>query len=124
MNNREQKVAIIPLEPGEQLGMALGKIGNIEPVIRLEGAASTVAEGANTTKLTRKLSIGSRKKTVVRWVHAALPTWKESAALALKWLEQDWSKAFNRIDQAAQAIPVIETGDETLDSVLATAWQQ
>lgn len=124
INNREQKVAIIPLEPGEQLGMALGKIGNIEPVIRLEGAASTVAEGANTTKLTRKITIGSRKKAVVRWVHAALPTWKESAAVALKWLEQDWSKAFSRIDQAAQAIPMLETGDETLDSVLATAWQQ
>lgn len=123
-NNREQKIAIIPLEPGDQLGMALGKIGNLEPVIRLEGAASTVAEGANTSKLTRKLNIGGRKKAVIRWVHAGLATWKESAQVALKWLQADWSSAFENIESAAQSIPQIETGDETLDTVLAVATQQ
>jgi hypothetical protein len=124
LNNREQKIAIIPLEPDEQLGMALGKIGNLEPVVRLEGAASTVAAGASTNKLTRKVSIGGRKKAVIRWVHAGLSTWKESARVALKWLEQDWAVAFGRIEAAGESIPQIETGDEATDVVLAFATQQ
>jgi hypothetical protein len=45
-------------------------------------------------------------------------------ALAQKWLQQEWDNSFGQIDDAVQAIPVIETGDADWDTTIAFAYQQ
>jgi hypothetical protein len=98
----------------------LGKVGNLNPVVLLHGGSADAAR----PKVGREWIIGGRKKIVARWVHAGLPDLRDSLALAQHWLQQDWAAHFKRIEQAAQAIPVIETGDEDQDAAIAFAYQQ
>jgi hypothetical protein len=81
-----------------------------------------VEAGSISPKIGRTLTIPARKKVVVRWVHAGLPDLKGSLAKAQDWLKQDWAAHFARIEQAAESIPDIETGDEALDVIMAWSY--
>ncbi len=121
---KEQPLSIIPLQKNMH-ALQMGKIANINPVVMLEGGAADLVDDTPVSpKLGVKLEIGSRKKIVVRWVHAGLPTVRDSLAQAQLWLEQNWDHFFKQIDYAAQFIPRIETDDEMLDLALASAYQQ
>ncbi|MBC7812136.1 MAG: hypothetical protein H7175_13360 [Burkholderiales bacterium] len=102
-----------------------GKVGNLQPVVLIEKSGAQSPSGGRTSpKIGREVTIGGRKKVVVRWVHAALPDAQASLALALQWLSRDWSKHHTQVEKAATAIPNIETGDEDLDATIAFAYQQ
>lgn len=118
---KEQRLAVVPLATGDH-ALHLGKVGNINPVVLLEGGQAELVSGQPTSpKVGRTFEQIGRKKTMIRWVHAGLPTLQESIAQAQHWLNQDWTPYFRQIQQAARAIPDIETGDAELDTAIASA---
>lgn len=117
---REQPVRILTLTD-KTSALHFENAGNLNPIVVLEGGS---ADQPGSSKIGRTLTIGGRKKIVMRWVHAGLPDARESLALAQRWLAQDWDDAFKRIVQGAEFIPDFETGDENLDLALAMSVQQ
>ncbi|MBZ0298640.1 MAG: hypothetical protein K8J31_02820, partial [Anaerolineae bacterium] len=118
----EQPLTIVPLDTGIH-ALYLGKIGNIHPILLLEnGTAEMVGGQPVSPKIGCDLTLNSRKRVTIRWVHAGLPQVKDSIAQAQHWLGQDWAPYFKQIEQAANFIPDIETGDDDLDSTLAAAF--
>src|SRR5437764_1076238 len=94
-----------------------GALVSLLPICRVENGKS----GSPNT-LSVDLTIPANDQIVMEWVHAALPNQAESLALAQTWLKKPWSAAQRRITQAAQAIPVIETGDEAVDAAIAFSY--
>ncbi len=120
----EQPLSMVPLGKS-QFALHLGKIASINPVVLLEeGTTPLVGGEAQSAKLSRTVEIGGRKKVTVRWVHAGLPTVRESLAQTQFWLQQDWKPFFKEITQATQPIPLIETGDVGTDATIASAFNQ
>lgn len=117
---KEQPLHLLTL-PDNSAALHMGQIGNLNPVVVLEGAVSS---DPGSPKIIHEFTIPGRKKVMVRFVHAGLAAPHESLALAQFWLAQNWDNYFKRIDHAAQYIPTVETGDEDLDAALATAYQQ
>ncbi|MBI5669479.1 MAG: hypothetical protein HZC41_15865 [Chloroflexi bacterium] len=124
MSGKEMPPRLLPL-PGGESALHLGKIGNLHPVVALAGASATDADNPLVTpKIGRTVTIEGRQKAVFQWVHAGLHSPNESLTLAQHWLKQDWDKYFKRIEQAAEALPDIETGDADLDATIAFSTQQ
>lgn len=117
MNSKEQNLLTLPIDK-VSTALSLGNIGSVQPVVVLEGGT------VDGSKLSRALSIGGRKKVEIRLVHAGLTKAPSSLALAQKWLKEDWSTHFQRIETAAQAIPIIETGDADTDTTIAFAYRE
>lgn len=115
---REMKLGTLPL-PGGGHALALGKIGNLNPVVILEGGKS-----ASPNRLSVELNVPANGQVVVQWVHAGMPNQAEALALAQTWLRKSWNNALRKITQATQAIPTIETGDDATDATIAFAYQQ
>lgn len=115
---KELKLGIMTLPDGAALSM--GKIGRLQPVVVMEGTTNATSN----SRIGRDLTIPAKGNITLRWVHAGLATMKESAALARQWLNENWTDAFKRIAEAAQAIPTIETGDDDLDAAIAFSYQQ
>lgn len=122
IGGQEKKLFVLPLSQDVH-ALHLGKIGDLNPAVILENGKGDT-EGYISPKVGRELTIEGQGKITLRWVCAGLHDVSASTALALRWLKADWDAAFNRIDKAAQAIPNIETGDSSLDLILACAWQQ
>jgi hypothetical protein len=120
---KEQKTSLISTSKNMPV-LSMGQAGNIYPVVALEGAALSPDDSPASAKIGRNVTIPGRKKVVLRWVHAGLPDVKQSAALAQKWLDQDWEAAFKQLFTAAQAIPDIETGNADWDAAIAFSYQQ
>lgn len=121
---KEQTLSVVPLENGEH-ALHFGKVGNINPALLLEGGKAEVVSGQPTIpKIGHIIPQIGRKKTVIRWVHAGLPTVQESIAQAQHWLSQDWTPHLRQIQRAASAIPDIETGDTDLDTAIASAFNE
>jgi hypothetical protein len=97
----------------------------LEPVVVMENGRAEISPNTKASpKIGTNLSIPAGKGTSVRWVHAGIDTMGESLERAQYWLGQDWDSRFEQIEQAAQAIPVIETGNEDHDAVIAFSYQQ
>lgn len=121
---KEQKLGIIPLADNTA-ALHMGRIGDINPAVLLEGGSAELVDGvAISPKIGRDITIPGRKKIALRWVHAGLHAAADSVAHAAHWLGQDWTPHLRRINQAATSIPDIRTGDDTLDLILANAWNQ
>jgi hypothetical protein len=121
MDNKEQKLLALPIS-GSGSALSLGTIGNLQPVIILEGGAADGSPGS--PKLSRTMTIAARKKVEIRLIHAGLTKAQSSLALAQKWLNTDWSEHFKQIESAAQSIPIIETGDADTDATIAFACRE
>lgn len=120
---KELKLSLLPLETGGQ-ALALGRIGNVYPIILLEHKAGTAAEPSSSSKISARLRVAPGAQSSVRWAHAARPDISASLALAQRWLKQNWDAHFKRIARAAAFIPAIETGDRERDAAIAFAYQQ
>jgi Mannosylglycerate hydrolase MGH1-like glycoside hydrolase domain len=140
-DGKEQSLSILRLPDGQE-ALALGKIGNLQPVVLLESLSSPAANPANPAPATTS-PVGSKKwialagskiggdytidrqqKLVVRFVHAGLGSVNDSLALAQRCLQTDWTAAIQQIEAASQAIPDIETGDDAADAAIAYAYHQ
>ncbi|NWG17068.1 MAG: hypothetical protein HXY41_10570 [Chloroflexi bacterium] len=124
MSGKEQPVRTLKRPDGSS-ALALGKIGNLRPVVLLDEAEPSAPETVlPTPKIGRAITVEARKKAALRWVHAGLTSAEDSLALAADWLKRDWDTYFKRIAQAASALPVFETGDADLDATIAFGVQQ
>lgn len=118
---KEQKVRPVAFGESGDIILSLGKIGNLQPAVVLEGKHTGIDASSASAKIGQTIKIEAGQTTTVRFVHAGRTTLNESIALAQKWLQTAWNSHFEQIQVAA--IPTIETGDDVLDQVLALSYQ-
>jgi len=111
----ELPLGAVPVAEGAAL--LFGQVGNLRPAVLLEGGQAQTQSG----KVGVSMTVPPGGKMSARWVHAGLSEADASLALARRWLREDWAAAFRTIEAAAQALPVIETGDAALDATFATS---
>lgn len=122
MGGREQKLGIATLSGGGH-ALYMGEIGNLQPVVLVEGGNAYLRDGrAASPRVGVHLKIKPGAQVALRWVHAGLHTVRDSLELAQNWLEQDWEPYLQRIVQAALAIPIVQTGSSDWDLVIACAY--
>ncbi len=119
--NQEQALAIVALKD-KRNALAMGEIGDIRPVVLLEKGQADPQSAS--PKIGVDLMLPAKSKVTIRWVHAGMGDLRDSLARAQHWLQQDWTPYFERIEQAAQAVPVIKTGKAAWDTVIASSYQQ
>ncbi len=106
--------------PGGGEALQLGTIGNLNPILLLEGASGSRESQNASPRLAVPLTISAHESRAIRWVHAALPTLDASIQAARKALsDTDWDIAFSLIDKVNAHSPTIETGNADWDAVLA-----
>ena len=116
---KEQPLAILPVTDKTH-ALHLGRVGNLNPVLVLEGGTADLVDGdAVSPKIGKMVEIGPNERGTLRWVHAGLPTARDSLAQAQYWLQQDWQPHLREVIRAADAIPTIETGDSDLDATIS-----
>lgn len=118
INGRKTRLNVLTM--GDySLALHLGQIGNINPVLVLEGASPEIYGGRITSpKLGRKLIAPAGKTTAVPFVVAGLPDMRDSHSLAMNWLARNWDGYFEKIDDFAAAVPRIQTGEKSWDRLL------
>ncbi|MCY4070146.1 MAG: hypothetical protein OXG60_02490 [Chloroflexi bacterium] len=118
INGRNKKLNVLTM--GDySLALHLGQIGDINPVLALEGAGVDVYGGRITSpKLGRKLVLAAGETTRLPFVVAGLPDMRESHSVAMNWLARPWDIYFEKIDDLAGAIPRIQTGEKNWDRLL------
>mgnify|MGYP001320450137 CR=1 FL=1 len=121
LHDKKADLAIITLI-SQSHGLSLGRYPNLEPVLLLENAKSGAESGKAKPIITSKLSIEAGKNSSVRFVHAGLGRMSDSLNRAIYWLEQNWDEAFETIEKASQAIPLIQTGDSQTDTLIALSY--
>jgi hypothetical protein len=121
---KEQALAIVALKK-KRTALAMGEIGTIRPVVMMENgdAAAGVGEAAS-PKIGVDLTLPVKSRVTVRWIHAGDGDLRDSLARAQHWLQQDWTPYFQRIEQAAQSVPIIKTGKSDWDAMIASSYQQ
>lgn len=118
INGRKQKLNVLTL--GDySLALHLGQIGNINPVLVLEGAAPDIYGGRiSSPKLGRRLTLAAGESKRLPFVVAGLPDMRDSHSVAANWLARNWASYFEKIDSLAATCPAIQTGDASWDQVL------
>ncbi len=118
INGRSKKLNVLTM--GDySLALHLGQIGNINPVLTLEGASVDIYGGRiSSPKLGRRLVLPAGETTTVPFVVAGLPDMRDSHSVAMNWLARPWDIYFEKIDDFAGAIPRIQTGEKTWDRLL------
>lgn len=124
IRNQDFPVATLVLE-NDEYALHLGKLGNINPVVFLEGGQIGVDKsGSVAPKLHKSLTLAPNSRTQIRWVHAAIPTKENALRLARYWLSQDWQALKAGISVAQAHVPNIESGNDAQDFALALGYQQ
>lgn len=122
--DRDLPLSIVRLRD-ETTALSLGRLPGLEPVVLLEGAQP---EGQTDVRSGPKIGVNvtvpAGQHVTLRWVHAGLSKLESSLERAQFWLKQDWGEALHRVDDAARAIPQVETGDANQDATIAFAYQQ
>lgn len=121
---KEQKVRPVASGESGDIILSLGKIGNLQPAVLLEGKHTGTDASSASSKIGQTIKIEAGQTTTIRFVHAGRTSISESIALGQKWLQTDWSPHFDQIRAAMTAIPTIETGDDALDQVLTFSYQE
>ena len=118
INGRNKQLNVLTM--GDySLALHLGQIGNINPVLTLEGAGMDIYGGRiSSPKLGRRLVLPAGETRTVPFVVAGLPDMRDSHSVAMNWLSRPWEIYFKKIDDFAAAIPRIQTGHESWDRLL------
>ena len=118
LRGRRRKLNVLTFGDDVQ-ALHLGQIGDINPVLTLEGASLDVYGGRISSPKIGCKAIIPRGETVrIPFVVAGLADMRDSASLAMNWLSRPWSPFFERIDRAAAAIPQISTGSDAWDHLI------
>ncbi len=118
INNRNRKLNVLTF-PDDTIALHLGEIGNINPVLVLEGADLSVYGGyISSPKIGCNVKIPAGETVRVPFVVAGLSDMRDSVSLAMNWLARPWTPFFEQIDLEAISIPQISTGDNNWDKLL------
>ncbi len=118
INGRQQKLNVLTM--GDySLALHLGQIGNIHPVLALEGASHDIYGGRiSSPKLGRGLRLPAGATIRAPFVVAGLTDMRESHSVAMNWLARPWHVYFEKIDGLALVVPQIHSGDNNCDLLL------
>lgn len=120
IEGKERKLSVVNLEQGGY-ALYLGAIVNLHPVILMPGG--TIQLDAITPRLGVDATLPPGGTMTLRWLHVGLTSLRQSLLYADRWLAQDWARFLAQSEQAAQAIPDIDTGSDEFDAVLAASYQ-
>lgn len=120
--NRNLPLAIVTLIDG-LYGLSLGRLSGIEPIVLLEGATLAFETNKLESKIGAEQEVKAGETVTFRWVQSGLDKLAGSLERAQFWMRQDWDAAIVSIQDAAEAMPVIETGDIDTDAAIAFSTQ-
>ncbi|MCY3715379.1 MAG: hypothetical protein OXG92_02790 [Chloroflexi bacterium] len=118
IGGRKRKLNMLTLADGT-LALHLGEIGNINPVLTLEGASSEIyGWRIRNAKLGMRLRLLAGHSARIPFVCAGLADLRDSFSLAMNWLSRPWDRHYAQIDRQAAAVPKISTGNADWDLVI------
>ena len=118
INSRKLRLNVLTLADGT-LALHLGQIGNINPVVALEGASSEIyGIRIGSPKLGRVFELQPAQTIRLPFAVAGLEDLRDSFSLAMNWMSRPWERHFERIKRDAAAIPRISVGDSDWDRVI------
>ena len=124
INARKMKLNVLTMAD-YSLALHLGQIGNINPVVTLEGARFEVYGGRiRSPKLGLPLRLAPGESKRIQFVVAGLPDMRDSYSVAMNWLSRPWQAYLERVDSAAKSLPKICTGNKDWDLLLDLSYAQ
>lgn len=98
------------------LALHLGEIGNLNPVVTLEGASVEVYGGSiSSPKIGCQIELAPGASARIPFVVAGLADMRDSYSVAMNWMSRPWAPYFERIDRNAAALPKVSTGKPAWD---------
>lgn len=118
IGGRKRKLNVLTLADGT-LALHLGEIGEINPVVTLEGASTEIYGGRiRGAKLGARFTLLAGHSARIPFVCAGLADMRDSFSLAMNWLSRPWDRRYAQIDRQAAAVPTISTGNADWDLVI------
>ena len=118
INSRNVRLNVLTLGDGA-LALHLGQIGDINPVVTLEGASSEIyGVRIGSPKIGRVLELPPEATLRLPFAVAGLEDMRGSFSLAMNWMSRPWERHFERIERDSAAIPRISTGNSDWDRVI------
>lgn len=115
---RNQKLNVLTMAD-YSLALHLGEIGNLNPVVTLEGASVEVYGGRiSSPKIGCLIDLAPGASLRIPFVVAGLADMRDSFSVAMNWMSRPWAPYFDRIDRNAAAMPKINTGNAEWDLLL------
>lgn len=127
IEGKDRQLRLIPIteDMGGGHALSLRVVGNLQPVVLLEGGKGEIDGIAqNGNRVGISLTVPADSQISVRWAHAGYKSAQASLARAHHWLKQDWAALLKGVQTAAETLPVIETGDTAHDAVIASGINQ
>ncbi len=122
IGGRKRRLNVLTLADGT-LALHLGEIGDINPVLTLEGASSEIyGWRIRAAKLGAHLTLMAGHSARIPFVCAGLADLRDSFSLAMNWLSRPWDHHYAQIDRQAAAVPSISTGNADWDLVIDLAY--
>ena len=118
INGRNRKLNVLTI--GDySLALHLGQIGNINPVVTLEGASADIYGGRiSSPKIGCRVELAPGASTRIPFVSAGLADMRDSFSVAMNWMSRTWDDYFERINRDAAAVPKITTGNADWDRLI------
>ncbi|MCY3779629.1 MAG: hypothetical protein OXG78_04910 [Chloroflexi bacterium] len=124
INERNQTLNVLTMAD-YSLALHLGQIGNLNPVVTLEGASIEIYGGRiSSPKLGRRIALEPGAEARIPFVAAGLPEMRDSYSVAMNWLSRPWARYFEQIDQIATAAPKVTTGTAEWDLLIDLSYSQ
>ena len=118
IGGRKRRLNVLTLADGT-LALHLGEIGDINPVVTLEGAGAEIYGGRiRGAKLGARFSLLAGHSARIPFVCAGLADMRDSFSLSMNWLSRPWDRLYAQIDRQAAAVPRISTGNADWDLVI------
>ncbi len=118
-DEKEQKQGIISL-PKKRHALSVGNIGNLQPVLLLEGGEALHANGTllSTSKVSLTVTLNANAKQNLRWVLCSQETIKQSLDNCQQWLSTSWATHIKAIELASFGLLDVSLGDKALDELV------
>jgi len=118
INSRNVRLNVLTLGDGA-LALHLGQIGEINPVVTLEGTSAEIYGGRiSSPKIGRVLDLQPAGTARLPFVVAGLEDMRDSFSLAMNWMSRPWDRHFEKINDDAAAIPKISSGKADWDRLI------
>jgi len=118
INKRNRKLNVLTFRD-DTIALHLGQIGDINPVVTLEGSTLDVYGGyISSPKVGCKVKIDVGQTVRIPFVVAGLTDMRDSVSLAMNWMSRPWKPFFEQISLEATTVPKIETGNADWDKVI------
>ena len=124
INSRNRKLNVLTFRD-DTIALHLGQIGDINPVVTLEGSSLDVYGGSiSSPKIGCRKLIEVGQTVKIPFVVAGLAEMRDSVSLAMNWMSRPWKPFFEQINLEATAVPTIETGNPEWDKLIDLSYAQ